>query len=430
MFKILDKNIFLNFKNPVQITKKIGWTLLLVYIYRFANTIPLIGIDQEALRETFLNLNKNTSIGQLLMMYSGGGGGVTLLSPFSLGIIPYINASILIDLLVTIFPTLEKLQTEEGEFGRRQINYYKKGATFIFAILQSFFFLIYLKPYIYINQFLYLGLLSLELTTGALIILWLSNLIDKKGIGGGTSILICINSFNSLFNKDWSVVLNSSPTNLTLILDIFLFFFIIFLICLSQLIRFNIDVVSARQLVFLENLEDSKISANLKKEDFKENGLSIRYNQAGIFPIIIASNFIPFISYFIQTFFTNLNLTSLISILFYLLIIGFNYFYTNVFWDPEKISEQLRKASVSILMVRPGKETTSYLSNIVRSTSLLGCIFICLILFFYDLLKPYLANSFLIELNLSSLMIMTGVAYEIQRTLQGLLQNFTQTSKI
>jgi len=95
-------------------SKKIFFTILVLLIYRFCNTIPLTGIDQDALKQSFLQLGNNNSILQIINMYSGGGGGITLLSPFSLGIIPFINASILIDLLTAILPFLEKLQTEEG----------------------------------------------------------------------------------------------------------------------------------------------------------------------------------------------------------------------------------------------------------------------------------------------------------------------------
>ena len=119
MFSLRNKKIK---NNPNQ---KLLLTLFILFIYRFCNTIPLSGIDQEALKNTYLQIDTKNSIMQILNMYSGG-GGTTLLSPFSLGIIPFINASIFIDLLTAIVPSLEKLQTEEGEFGRRKILFFKK----------------------------------------------------------------------------------------------------------------------------------------------------------------------------------------------------------------------------------------------------------------------------------------------------------------
>jgi preprotein translocase subunit SecY len=108
---------------------------------------------------------------------------------------------------------------------------------------------------------------------------------------------------------------------------------------------------------------------------------------------------------------------------YYCSIVGFNYFYTIVFWDPEKISEQLRKASVSIVNVTPGKETISYLENVVRSTSFIGGILLCLILLLYDLTKQFFNAYLLNQINISSLIILVGVAYEIQKTVRSLFNN-------
>ena len=202
--------------------------------------------------------------------------------------------------------------------------------------------------------------------------------------------------------------------------------FLMILICISQTARINIDVVSARQLAYLENMENDEI-VNEKfksKLSVKDNGLSVKLNQAGIFPIIIASNIFPFLTYLTK----NLNLPYLNNIIYYLLIISFNYFYTIVFWDPEKISEQLRKASVSLVNITPGKETVSYLENVVRSTSLIGGIFLCFILLLYESIKQLINGPLLNQINISSLIILVGVAYEIQRTIRSLYKNILDTS--
>jgi len=119
-------------------TKKILITLFLLFLFRFGNTIPLVGIDQEALKKSFFQFENKNALLQLINMYSGG-GGITILSPFSLGIIPYINASILIDLLTALFPFLEKLQSEEGELGRKKLNFYKKLLHFFLQFFKAFF---------------------------------------------------------------------------------------------------------------------------------------------------------------------------------------------------------------------------------------------------------------------------------------------------
>jgi preprotein translocase subunit SecY len=117
MLKLITNSIFKNSGTQTNPTKKIVLTLFLLLLFRFGNTIPLVGIDQDALKKSFLEFDNKNSILQIINMYSGG-GGITLLSPFSLGIIPFINASILIDLFTALFPFFEILQSEEGELGR------------------------------------------------------------------------------------------------------------------------------------------------------------------------------------------------------------------------------------------------------------------------------------------------------------------------
>jgi preprotein translocase subunit SecY len=415
--KIFPKNQKQN--NPAN---KIFLTLFILFLFRFGNTIPLSGVDQDALKKSFLQLENRNSIMQIINMYSGGGGTTTLLSPFSLGIIPFINASILIDLLTALIPSLEKLQSEEGEVGRRKLTFYKKILTLIFSIGQSIFLLFYLKAYFYNTDVFQFFLTTSELVTGAMLIVWLSNIIDNQGIGNGTSLIIFTNIVVTLISKNLFI---NQTLNTNLFFQIFFLLVLIILICISQTARINIEVVSARQLAYLENMEktsfNQKQNTNLK---MKENGLSIRLNQAGIFPIIIASNLLPFLSFFTNSITKDGKLIT--NLLYYLLIIGFNYFYTIVFWDPEKISEQLRKASVSVVNITPGKETVSYLENVVRTTSILGGISLCVILFVYDFFKQIINGYLLEQINISSLIILVGVAYEIQKTIRSLYRNILE----
>ena len=264
--KLIPKTKFQN--TP---TKKILITLFVLFIFRFCNTIPLSGIDQDALKKSFLQMENRNSIMQIINMYAGG-GGATLLSPFSLGIIPFINASILIDLLTAIFPSLEKLQSEEGEAGQRKLTFYKKIVTIIFSIIQSIFLIFYLKSYFYNVELLNFIYVILELVAGALLIVWLSSIIDNKGIGNGTSIIIFTNIVVTLISKN--LLTNVTQSNL-LVPEIGFLLFLILLICISQTARINIEVVSARQLAFLENLEKRNLSEKLTTDfQLKDSGLS------------------------------------------------------------------------------------------------------------------------------------------------------------
>jgi len=424
MFESLNNIKIPTLKTKNSPTKKILLTLVILFLFRFGNTIPITGIDQEALKRSFLQMENRNAIMQIINMYSGS-GGATLISPFSLGIIPFINASILIDLLTAIVPFLEKLQQEEGEVGRRKILFYKKILTLIFAIVQSGFLIFYLKTYFYSTALFDLVSIGTQLVTGSMIIVWLSTIIDNKGIGNGTSLIIFTNIVVTLIGKN---LLFSSVDNLLIIQLLFLLFLVL-LICISQTARINIDVVSARQLAFLENIEKNNISDKLTTNfQIKENGLAIKLNQAGIFPIIIAANIFPFFTYLTESALGKNNVTQLNAIFYYLLIIGFNYFYTIVFWDPEKISEQLRKASVAVVNITPGKETISYLENVVRSTSIIGGIFLCFILILYESFKQFINGPLLNQINISSLIILVGVAYEIQKTIRSLYKNVIDSS--
>jgi preprotein translocase subunit SecY len=416
MFEFLTKKP----KKSTKPTQKILITIFILILFRLGNTIPLAGIDQEALKKSLLQLNLNNSLMQFINMYSGGGNNI--LSPLSLGIIPFINASIILDLLTATFPFFEKLQSEEGEFGRKKLLFYKKILAFLFAFGQSIFLISYIKSYYYDANLFNMTMTGLELISGSSIIIWFCAALDNKGIGNGTSLIILTNIVTTALGKNQSYM--KENFNLTFLFEIVFLFLIIALICVSQTARINIDVVSARQLAFLGATEKASLkSRGIPNLNLKENGLSIRLNQSGIFPIIIASNLLPFLSYLTENLGSQKKVIS--TLCYYFLIIGFNYFYTILFWDPEKISEQLRKASVSIINVTPGQATIVYLEKVVRSSSILGGTFLCIILGFYDFLKQILNGALLNQLNISSLIIIVGVAYEIQKTIRALYKNNT-----
>jgi preprotein translocase subunit SecY len=417
MTKLLNNNKFFS-KRKQTPNQKLLVTISILCLYRFCNTIPLSGIDNLALKESFLQFEKNNSIVQILNMYSGG-GGKTVLSPFSLGIIPFINASILIDLLTTLLPFLEKLQSEEGETGRQTVLLYKKILTLLFAIIQSLGLLFSLRSFIYSTTWITYFFLTAQLTAGAFSFIWLTNLIDKKGLGNGTSLIILVNILFSFFNRGSKLPIKFSSS---LLFETSYLFILIAIICISQTARFTIPIVSARQLVYLENLENSHLDNLQKRFQKSENGLSIRLNQAGIFPIIIASNLLPFFSFFFQSFGNKILATTFTTVCYYFFIVVFNYLYTIVFWDPEKIAEKLRKASVSIKDVSPGSETVSYLENTVRASSFYGGLFLCCILGSYEFVKPFTSGILLNQINISSLLIVTGVIYDTLTTFNSLNQ--------
>ena len=404
MLSLLNKNFFFSKKTISIPILKFFMTLFLLFLFKLGSSIPLPSIDMEALQKSFLQFEKtNSSILQILSMYTGGGGKI-LLSPFSLGIVPFINASILIDFLMALFPALEKLQSDE--IGKRQLIFYKKIVTLFFACIQSYFLICTLKSYFYVNEIFNFFLIFLQLVSGSLIMVWLTAMIDKKGIGNGISLVVFINIVSTLLSRIFfsTVSLNDEVT-LALLIAV---------ICFLQSAQITIPIVSARQLAFLETNKKNSIPSQV---ELKDSTLLIRFTQAGIFPIIIASNLLPIVSSFLVP---EEKMKNWVLFFYYLAIILFNYFYTTVFWDPEKISEQLRKSSVSIVKVTPGRQTITYLKKVVCLSSILGGGGLCSILYFYDFIKERFDSSFLSQLSISSLIILVGVIFDLQKTLRGM----------
>lgn len=405
-----NRNI-ISLKKKSDPNRKIFLTCVILFLFRLGNSIPLGGIDQEALAKVFSQVESNNSFLQLLRMYSGSGGN-NVLTPLSLGIIPYINASILIDLLATIIPQLEKLNSEEGELGKQKLLFYKKVVTVLFATVQSFSLLYYLKSYLYLPDFFHIGLLCINLIVGSLIIVWFTNLIDNQGLGNGTSIFIFINILSSsiLSNNAWQITQQTK----NFFLEILFLLGISLLIFFSQTLKISIPIISARQLSFLETFEKSREKTVKAELNIDENGLLLRITQAGIFPIIIASNVLPLFAYVLNLVFKTPQI--FLNLVYYLLIISFNYFYTILFWDPEKISEQLRKNAVAIGNIRPGIETVTYLNRVVFYSSIAGGIFLCFILLLFESIKIFLQSPFLNRVSVSSLIIFIGILYDLQKT--------------
>jgi preprotein translocase subunit SecY len=416
---------FFPFNNKKNFTKsillrKIFWTVFIIIALQLGNLLPLYNINQEALNKLFLRFNRKNNLLQVLNMYTGSRGNI-LLSPFSLGIIPYVNSSVVLNLLTIFIPQLEKL-TEEGESGRQTLFFYKKILSLIITIIQSFLLLFYLKPYFYRIDFFNFFISIILLIIGTMLLIWACNLIDTKGVGHGTSLFICTNIIVSFFTK---INLSKFIFNSSLLLQFIFFILVIGLIIFLQTISLNIPLISAKQLIFLE--KKNKEIKNLRflnksvEMEISDSGLAIRLNQAGIFPIIVASNVFSFILYFFHNYFkSNLIFSELI---YYILIVGFNYFYTVIFWDPIKIAEQLKKSSISILEVFPGKDTIIYLENIVKSISLLGGILLSIILIIYELMKKIFPSGYIInQVNISSLIICIGIAFDLQKTMCSLLK--------
>ena len=380
---------------------KIRTTILVIFITRVGNYIPVPNVDQEYL----INILNSTPI--LRNFYTNEN---LVLGIFSLGILPYINASIMMQLLTSVVPSLEKLQKEEGESGRRQITKYTRYLTLFWAIVESVSITFALRPILFIWNFDICSQITLTLITGSMIILWLSEIITEKGIGNGSSIIITANILAGLPNTLKTIF--NSGTGFSILLNILSFTILITgIIYVQEAVRV-IPLISAKQL-FSQTENPTKTSF-----------LPLKINQGGVMPIIFASTVLGFLTVFAGVV-TNLeifsklsisaNLQTLIySVTNFILILAFSLFYSNLILNPNELAKDLNKMAVTIPGIRPGNQTKEFLKKTLKRLSLLGALFLAVIVTIPNIRSSY-------GFGVTSLLILVGVTVDTSRQIQTLL---------
>jgi|AntAceMinimDraft_1070359.scaffolds.fasta_scaffold00838_30 preprotein translocase subunit SecY len=385
--------------------KKIIFTIFIIIIIRIGNFIPIPNVDQRYL------VNVLNSTPSLKPFFNGEN---LILSVFSLGILPNINASILAQLLTNAIPFLEKLQKEEGESGRRQIKQYTRTLTLILAIFESLSISFSLRPTLFNWSLDICFQITLVLTTGSMIVLWLSDLITENGIGNGSSLLISLNILSTLPNTITTILesgklfsIGVSFLNFTLL--------IVGIVYVQEAVR-SISLVSAKQLFVQQNT--GARSKSLKAF------IPLKINQGGVMPVIFSSTFLTFLTVIInyvinlQILPISLNNTVFLSIFYgainFLLILAFSLFYSSLILNPKDIAKELNKMAVTIPAVRPGKQTAAFLKKIIDRLALLGALFIAILVTIPNIRSSY-------GLGVTSLLILVGVTVETTRQIQTLL---------
>jgi preprotein translocase subunit SecY len=262
---------------------RIFLTIGLLVLSRFGTFVPIPGVDHDAFYQSI----GNNPMVSFLNIFSGG--GFASIGIFALGIIPYINASILIQLGTNSIPSLEKLQKEEGESGRQKISQITRYIALGWAFIQSLGISFWVRPYVFNWNTQFVIEMSLALTTGAMLIMWLSEQITEKGIGNGPSILIFVNitaGLPKLIQQSSSVPGNLNNFAQLLILGLIFLSMIVGIIFVQEGTR-RIPIISARQL-------------GKGQTQNKTSYLPLRLNQGGVMPIIFASAVLILPSYFSQ----------------------------------------------------------------------------------------------------------------------------------
>ena len=400
-------------RNTNDIQPRLITTIILLVLSRFGTFIPIPGVDHDAF---YQSISTNPLV-SFLNIFSGG--GFASIGLFALGIVPYINASIVIQLATTSIPSLEKLQKEEGEAGRQKISQITRYLALIWSIIQSLGIAFWVRPYVFDWNTQFIIEMSLSLTTGSMLVMWISEQITEKGVGNGASMLIFVNIISGLpkLLQQTSYSSNSSATFYQLTLLAFIFLIMILGIIFVQEGTRRIPIISARQL-------------SKGQSQNKTSYLPLRLNQGGVMPIIFASAFLVLPGYITQIT-TNkqiLNLVGSLSpnggnktiyLLFYFsLILFFSYFYASLILNPSDISKNLKKMESSIPGIRPGKATTDYLQKTLYRLTFLGALFLAFIAVIPSIIENITEISTFKGLGATSLLILVGVAIDTSKQIQ------------
>jgi len=346
---------------------KVGTILLLLALSRVGVYIPIDGVDRAAFAESM------SQSGILSYVDTLSGGSISKLGIFSLGIVPFINSSIIFQLLGSVFPSLEKLQKEEGIAGRRKFNQYQRYGALGFAVAQSVGQVLYVRPYVDDFSLGYLATSSLSLTCGAMILMYIGEVLTELKLGNGTSLLIFVSIVSSLPTSIGETLTVAEATGNQGGLALFAAAFIA--------ITMGIVYVQEAERKIPINYASRYKAGGLQKSSY----LPFKVNSAGVMPIIFASSLLALPSG-LARFSGSEALQGFAALLYpgqalYLpvnvgLICFFNYFYTFLQLDPKNVADQLKRQGASIPTVRPGRATSDYIETVLSRLSILGSLFL------------------------------------------------------
>jgi preprotein translocase subunit SecY len=400
-------------------------TVGLLILVRLGVFIPVPGIDRE-LFANFIGNSGNASIVGFLDIFTGG--GISALGIFALGILPFINASIIMQLLASAIPSLEDLQKNEGEAGRRKISQITRYVALGGGIIQSFGITLGLlvNNGIIDKSFIPIGGTVLALTAGSMFVMWISELITEKGIGNGASLLIFVNIVAVLPKTLGNTVEYAQSggreaiAQVVILLLVFLTM-IVGIVFIQEGTR-RIPIISARR----------QVGRRVYRE--RSNYLPLRLNQGGVMPIIFASSvlFLPAqLLGFIPGDGAVKNIFNQIAtaiqpgkwafvVVYLVLILFFSYFYASLIVNPVDMSQNLKKMGASIPGIRPGKATSAYLENVLNRLTLLGAIFLGLVATIPTLVESAIpaGTTVFSGFGATSLLILVGVAIDTAKQIQ------------
>ena len=419
------------FKIP-ELKKKIIFTLVIIIVYRIGCYIPTPGVNGAVLADFFRKVSASAggAIFGIMNMFSGG--ALSKMTIFSLGIMPYISSSIIMQLLTAVIPALEKI-AKQGQAGHHKINQYTRYGTLILSTVQSYFIALWLEsPQAFQGMHIvnspgwgFRLITVITLTSGTLFLMWLGEQIQERGIGNGISLIITAGIISRIPEAIHDLILLLSPKTatmrqiqpLTLVVMIGFLISVVFLVTLITQGQRKIPVQYARRIV------------GRKVYGGQSTYIPLKVDTAGVIAIIFAQSIILFPAT-IATFVPSQWLQWVASFVmrghfwyyfFYgTLIIFFCYFYTAIVFNPVDVAENMKKYGGFIPGVRPGTPTADFLDFVMTRITLAGALFICAIAIMPDAIMaafkvPYLVASFF---GGTGVLIMVGVMLDTMKQIE------------
>jgi len=367
-------------------------TVGILILVRLGIFLPVPGIDRPKFAEA---ISGNNSIFGLLDIFSGR--GLSTLGIFALGILPFINASIIIQLLTAAVPSLENLQKNEGEAGRRKISQITRYVTVVWAIIQSVAFsTLFLQQFALKPGPIFVAETAIALTAGSMFVMWASELITERGIGNGASLLIFVNIVASLPKSlgdtiDLVQVGGREIVGRVIVLILVFMFTIVGIVFVQEGMR-RIPIISARRQVGRRVLAEQR------------SYLPLRLNSGGVM---------------LNTYLSPGGSAPWVYALVYLTsIVFFSYFYSSLILNPVDVAQNLKKMGSSIPGIRPGKATSEYIERVTNRLTFLGAIFLGLVAIIPTAVESALKVPTFKGLGATSLLILVGVAIDTAKQIQ------------
>jgi len=374
------KNLFA----VADLRNRVLFTLGMLAVYRVGNYIPTPGVNSDALRILAEQL-QNTMFGMYDMFT---GGSLSRITIFALGVMPYISSSIILQLLTVVWPYLERL-SKEGELGRRKITQYTRYLTLVLAIVQSLGIAVYLErqtqiagglPLVYEPGWGFRFMAVLTLTTGTMFIMWLGEQITERGIGNGMSLIIFA---GIVVNFPRSVIATFDQLTTGQI----------GLLTMAILLLLMVGVIAA--IIFVERgqrritVQYAKRVVGRRQYGGSSTHIPLKVNTGGVIPVIFASSILTFPATLSGVFAPDSWAAAAIrqldygmplyNLLYVLGIIFFAYFYTAIIFNPDDVSENMRKYGGFVPGIRPGKRTAEYIDGILARITLVGAVYLALV---------------------------------------------------